>query len=85
MLVFGDVTDKELLARFGRRWSKLAEISQNPNVDRQRAGLAASGVIMVRPDGHIGFRFPSTDPDAFRTLDRHLSSYLMPESVAIVL
>jgi hypothetical protein len=82
--VLGDVADKELLARFNRRWSKVVEISEDPSADRQRAGLAANGIVMIRPDGHIGFRFPSTDPDAFRTLDRHLSSYLMPEPVAIV-
>lgn len=83
VLVFGDVTDRELFARFDQRWSKLVEVSQNPKVDRQRAGLASDGIVMIRPDGHIGFRFPSTDPDAFEALDRHLSSYLMPEAAAI--
>jgi hypothetical protein len=37
---------------------------------------------MIRPDGHIGFRFPSTDADAFSALDRHLGSYLVPEPIA---
>jgi 6-methylpretetramide 4-monooxygenase / 4-hydroxy-6-methylpretetramide 12a-monooxygenase len=84
VLIFGNVTDEELLARFRRRWSKLAEISRNPSVDRQRAGLAANGVVMIRPDGHIGFRFPSTDADAFRALDRHLGSYLIPTAAESV-
>ena len=78
MLVFGTVSDAESLARFGRRWSKLVEISHNPSVDPVRAGLPAGGVIMIRPDGHIGFRFPTTEADAFTALDHHLSSYLIP-------
>ncbi len=80
VLVFGAVADAESLARLGRRWSKLVEISHNPSVDPARAGLPAGGVIMIRPDGHIGFRFPSTEADAFTALDRHLASYLLPES-----
>jgi hypothetical protein len=40
------------------------------------AGTPAGGVIMIRPDGHIGFRYPSTQVDALTALDRHLSSYL---------
>lgn len=84
VLVFGDGADAESMARFGRRWSKLVEISHNPAVDRKRAGLAADGVVMIRPDGHIGFRFPATSADAFQSLDRHLSSYLIPEIAEIV-
>ena len=78
VLVFGTVSDAESLARFGRRWSKLVEISLNPSVDPVCAGLPAGGVIMIRPDGHIGFRFPTTEADAFAALDHHLSSYLIP-------
>jgi len=37
-------------------------------------------VVMVRPDGHIGFRHPSTRADALAALDRHLSSYLLPDA-----
>ena len=80
VLVFGAVADAESLARFARRWSKLVEISHNPNVDPARAGLQSGGVILIRPDGHIGFRFPTTEVDAFTALDRHLASYLLPES-----
>ena len=58
VLVFGPVTDATSLARLGRRWSKLVQISHDPRVDPVRAGVPAGGVIMVRPDGHIGFRFP---------------------------
>jgi 2-polyprenyl-6-methoxyphenol hydroxylase-like FAD-dependent oxidoreductase len=79
VLVFGAVADDESLASFGRRWSKLVQISDNPDVDPVRAGLSAEGLVMVRPDGHIGFRFPSADAGAFAALDRHLGSYLIPE------
>ena len=78
VLVFGPLTDAESLARLGRRWSELVQISHNPSVDPVRAGVAAGGVIMIRPDGHIGFRFPSTQAEGFTALDRHLSTYLIP-------
>jgi hypothetical protein len=79
VLVFGPVTDAASLARLGRRWSKIVQISHNPSVDPVRAGLPAGGVIMIRPDGHIGFRFPSAQAGALTALDRHLSSYLIPD------
>jgi len=76
VLVFGDLGNADSLAQFGNRWSKLVKVAHNPDVDPVRAGLPAGGVTMIRPDGHIGFRFPSTDADAFSALDRHLGSYL---------
>jgi 6-methylpretetramide 4-monooxygenase / 4-hydroxy-6-methylpretetramide 12a-monooxygenase len=78
-LVFGDVADGAPLERLGRRWSGLVEISHDPGVDPLRAGLPSGGVILLRPDGHIGFRFPSVGIEALAALDRHLSSYLIPE------
>jgi 6-methylpretetramide 4-monooxygenase / 4-hydroxy-6-methylpretetramide 12a-monooxygenase len=78
-LVFGSEIDSESLTRLGQRWSKHVQISHNADVDPTRAGLAAGGTILVRPDGHIGFRFPTVDADAFRALDRHLGSYLIAE------
>src|SRR5262245_18480628 len=79
VLVFGTVTDAAVLARLGQRWSRLVQIAHNPSLDPVRAGLPAGGVIMLRPDGHIGFRFPSADVGAFTALDRHLGSYLIPD------
>jgi hypothetical protein len=79
VLVFGPVTDAAALVRLDRRWSKLVQISHDPTVDPARAGVPAGGVIMVRPDGHIGFRFPSTSAEALTALDRHLASYLIPD------
>ena len=79
MLVFGAHADETSLAQLGRRWSKLVDISRNLDVDPTRAGLPAGGVILIRPDGHIGFRFPSGQTGALVALDRHLSLYLIPD------
>jgi len=79
LLVFGPVTDAEGLAGLGRRWAKCVEISYDPDVRPVRAGLRTGGVVLIRPDGHIGFRFPAADAGALAALDRHLSSYLIPD------
>jgi 6-methylpretetramide 4-monooxygenase / 4-hydroxy-6-methylpretetramide 12a-monooxygenase len=83
VLVFGTDADTESLARLGRRWSKLVQIAHSPGVDPARAGLSAEGIVLIRPDGHIGFRFPSADAGAFAALDRHLGSYLIPDSALV--
>jgi NADPH-dependent dioxygenase len=79
VLVFGPVADAESLARLGRRWSRRVKIAHDPGVNPARAGVPTGGVVLIRPDGHIGFRFPSADPGAFAALDRHLASYLIPD------
>jgi len=78
VLVFGPVADAASLARLGRRWSELLEVSHDPGIDPARAGVPTGGVVLVRPDGHIGFRSPFTEAGALAALDRHLSSYLIP-------
>ena len=83
VVTFGNEADTESLARLGRRWSHVVEISRNPDVDPMRAGLPVGGTVLVRPDGHIGFRFPSTKADAFDALDRHLGSYLVHEPATV--
>jgi hypothetical protein len=80
MLAFGDIAQGDSLVQFERRWSKLVRVTHNPNVDATRAGLPVGGVILVRPDGHIGFRFPNLEKDAIAALDHHLGSYLIPEA-----
>jgi 2-polyprenyl-6-methoxyphenol hydroxylase-like FAD-dependent oxidoreductase len=79
VLVFGPVADAESLARLGRRWSRRVQIAHDPGVDPVRAGVPTGGVVLIRPDGHIGFRFPSADAGALAALDRHLASYLIPD------
>jgi 6-methylpretetramide 4-monooxygenase / 4-hydroxy-6-methylpretetramide 12a-monooxygenase len=82
LMIFGPVAQAEGLAGLGRRWAKCVEISYNPDVRRERTGLSTDGVVLIRPDGHIGFRFPAADAAALAALDRHLSSYLIPDSPA---
>jgi hypothetical protein len=73
------VPDATSLQRLERRWSNLVRINHDPGVDPARAGLSAGGVVLIRPDGHIGFRFPSAEAKAFTALDSHLCSYLIPD------
>jgi 6-methylpretetramide 4-monooxygenase / 4-hydroxy-6-methylpretetramide 12a-monooxygenase len=77
LLVFGPIADTESLARLDRRWFKCVKISHDPGVDPARAGVPTGGVVLIRPDGHIGFRSPSADAGALASVDRHLSSYLI--------
>lgn len=77
LLVFGPVAESERLAQIGRRWSTCVAIARDPSVDPGRAGIPAGGMVLIRPDGHIGFRSPSLDAGALAALDRHLSSYLI--------
>lgn len=76
LLVFGPVGDAELLTRLKRRWSNRLDVSHDPTVNPARAGIPKGGMVLVRPDGHIGFRAPSIHVGAFEALDRHLASYL---------
>ena len=78
MLVFGPLGDAGMLEHLDRRWSGRVSIAHNPDVNPARAGVPAGGVVLIRPDGHIGFRYPSTDAEAIAALDRHLASYLNP-------
>jgi 6-methylpretetramide 4-monooxygenase / 4-hydroxy-6-methylpretetramide 12a-monooxygenase len=83
LLLFGgaddaDSTGDEAIERLRRRWRGLVEISDAAG-DPGRAGLAAGGAVLVRPDGHIGFRSP-VDSAGLGALDAHLDSYLIPAS-----
>jgi 2-polyprenyl-6-methoxyphenol hydroxylase-like FAD-dependent oxidoreductase len=75
LLLFGGADDAGI-ERLRRRWRGLVEISDAVG-DPGRAGLAGAGAVLVRPDGHIGFRAPA-DSAGLGALDTHLDSYLIP-------
>jgi len=75
LLLFG-VTEDAGIERLRRRWRGLVDVSQ-ATVDAGRAGLTGPGLVLVRPDGHVGFRAPA-DPAGLDALDAHLDSYLIP-------
>ena len=75
LLLFGAEEDAGI-ARLRRRWQGLLEVSHATG-DPRRAGLATGGAVLVRPDGHIGFRTP-VNSAGLGALDAHLDSYLIP-------
>lgn len=78
VLAFGPVDDPPSLDRFGRRWAAGVRVSHDRDLDPARAGVPDGGMVLVRPDGHIGFRSSSADASTLAALDDHLSSYLVP-------
>ena len=82
LLAFGPVADVEALARLERRWAGRVAVARDPALDPAWAGVGAGGVVLVRPDGHVGFRALAADPTALAALDRHLAAYLVPAPAA---
>jgi 2-polyprenyl-6-methoxyphenol hydroxylase-like FAD-dependent oxidoreductase len=80
LIVFGDATLHGVRAR----WKGLVEVVDGPRggFDAARAGVADGGLVLVRPDGMIGFRAVPADEDGIAALDAHLSSYLVPSKVS---
>ena len=72
--------DRSRLDDFRARWGGLVSIVQwtGASALAKEAGLAEGGVVLVRPDGFIGFRRASADDAAMASLDAHLSTYLRP-------
>jgi FAD binding domain len=81
LVVFGDAPK---LDPFVARWGALVSVvdGREAGLDPVRAGLPEGGVVLVRPDGFIGFRRGSADENATKALDAHLSTYLRPNFVA---
>lgn len=75
LLLFGAAEDADVM-RLRRRWRGLVDIS-HITADPRRAGVATGGAVLVRPDGHIGFR-ALADSAGLAALDAHLGSYLIP-------
>ena len=81
LVVFGGAP---LLDDFRARWGGLVSAVEWTGADAlaKQAGLAEGGVVLVRPDGFIGFRRASADENAMKALDAHLSTYLHPNVAA---
>ena len=82
LIVFGGAPR---LDDFRARWGALVSVvnGRQAGLDPARAGLAEGGLVLVRPDGFIGFRRASADEAAMKSLDTHLSTYLQPNFAAV--
>lgn len=78
LLLFGTPPDGDV-AYLRRRWDGIVEVIQ-ASVEPRRAGLAAEGAVLVRPDGYISFRAVPADHAGLSALDAFLDSYLVPAS-----
>jgi len=85
-LLLHGAADEAAAERLRRRWHGLVDISAAPG-DPSRSGLpvpsgepggATSGAVLVRPDGHIGFRAVPADAAGLDAIDAHLACYLTP-------
>jgi hypothetical protein len=77
LLLFGAV-DQAAAGRLRDRWEGLLE-SKPGSGDPRRAGLPRDGgAVLIRPDGHVGFRAAPADRAGLDALDEHLGSYLTP-------
>jgi 6-methylpretetramide 4-monooxygenase / 4-hydroxy-6-methylpretetramide 12a-monooxygenase len=76
LLISGAAEGPEL-ARVARKWHDLVDVA-NSAVDGRGAEPTASVAVLVRPDGHIGFRAAPASEAGLRALDAHLDSYLVP-------
>jgi hypothetical protein len=81
LIVFGPEPG---LDRMRARWSGLVEIVDGVADHFALAAVGApdGGVVLVRPDGFIGFRATPADANTMTALDAHLSSYLIPSAGA---
>lgn len=76
LVLFG-AADEAAVARLRRRWQGLVDVVHATG-DPRRAGLPTAGAVLVRPDGHIGFRATPADLAGLAAVDSHLDSYLVP-------
>jgi 2-polyprenyl-6-methoxyphenol hydroxylase-like FAD-dependent oxidoreductase len=70
---------------FQARWGGLVSVVEwiGEDVFAKEAGLGDGGMVLVRPDGFIGFQRAAADEDAMKALDTHLSTYLHPDFIAV--
>ena len=81
LVVFGEAPRLDQLSA---RWGTLVSIvdAAGAHFDAAEAGVPSGGVILVRPDGFIGFRATPADETTMDAIDAHLASYLVPVSGA---
>ena len=67
------------LSHLSARWGPLVSIVEASTApfDAIAAGVPKGGVILVRPDGFVGFRADPAD-ETIDALDAHLATYLIP-------
>lgn len=72
--------DNAALAAFARRWRALVEVhdAECLGFDPFQAGVGASGAVLIRPDGFIGFRALPAGRDAIAAIDAHLERWFTP-------
>jgi hypothetical protein len=75
------VSGSPRLGDFPARWGGLVSVVEwtGASALAKKAGLAEGGMVLVRPDGFIGFRRASADDGAITALEAHLSTYLQPD------
>jgi len=68
------------LDHFRARWDGLVAIADaaSARFDPAKAGVPDGGILLVRPDGFIGFRAAPADETTMAALDAHLATYLVP-------
>jgi hypothetical protein len=71
LLLDGPVDDAAL-GRLRDRWEGAVETVTSHDGGRPPSAL------LVRPDGHVGFRASPADAAGLRALDAHLDAYLVP-------
>ena len=74
LLIFG-TADAAGVERLDRRWRGLVDIIRGTGDPP-----ASSCALLVRPDGHVGFRAAPADAAGLAALDAFLDSYLIPAS-----
>jgi hypothetical protein len=75
-LLISGAADAAGVERLHRRWHGLVDV-----VHSTEAASGSSGALLVRPDGHIGFRALPADAAGLAALDTFLDSYLVPTPV----
>lgn len=74
VVLFG-AADAAAVDHLSRRWYGLLNVVTATDHSRAPGG-SESGALLVRPDGHVGFRAAPADAGGLTALDTHLDSYL---------